>query len=63
MFLLVDLVVTIKSQVAVYSKFYLCPQREQAALGRDWPWLQLGLSSYPYIMDLFGDTILLPHAH
>lgn len=32
----VDLEVSIKSQAAVHSKFYWCPQRERATLGRDW---------------------------
>ena len=39
----------------MYSKFYLCSQREGQPWCWDWPCLQLGLSLYPYIMDLFGD--------
>ena len=47
----------------MYSKFYRCPQREQATLGRDWPWLQLGLSLYSYIVDQFGDPYSLAPGH
>ena len=38
---------------------YLHPQSAQAALRRDWRWLQLGLSLYSYIADLFGDPYSL----
>ena len=40
-------------------KFYLCPQREWAALGRDWLQLQLGLSLYLYVADMSGDSYSL----
>ena len=40
---------------SVYSKFYLRPQRERATLSRDWCWLQLSLSLYSFITELFGD--------
>ena len=60
MLLLVALEVPIKSQAAVYSKFYLCPQRKKATLGMDQLWLPpLGLSLYSYIMDLLGDPYSL----
>ena len=39
----VDLEVSIKSQAAVHSKFYWCPQRERATLGRDWQLAATGL--------------------